>query len=324
MYLSIAKLLTRFFICGALLCSPLNDLFAQEAAEEPAKVPTVTPVSAKQETDNPEQAAEAKDPTLEEPAAPETFTFPSEQHLWAKFEPGAWREMKTITGVVDENNQTVSRNVTTQKEILEKITDDGKYVLKTQTTVKVGGKLIVGEWQTRVLLLETDSAGPMTETRRLEDQPLQIAGPAIPCQVWEILYREGSRNLRDVIHFNSNQFPCVLRRETFEEVVPLPEGEEPASLPAEQTTEVLALGAPLSFGTQWLDCSFVRTLVRDAKGDTIRFVHLNDAIPGGAVVSNSTDYNPDGQRIGWTSTTLLSYGITSTKVEGAQDDPTAE
>ena len=59
---------------------------------------------------------------------------------------GAWRDLETATVSFDDSGQMVSRNVTLQTEILETVAE-GKYVLKVQATVELGGKRIVGDWK---------------------------------------------------------------------------------------------------------------------------------------------------------------------------------
>ncbi len=238
----------------------------------------------------------------EAPPAPDPLELPAKQHPWARFLPGAWREVQTVTETFDEAGEVVSRNVTTQKEVLEAVAEE-KYVLKVQATVDLGGKRIVGDWKDRVLYLLTDAAGVVAGSRGVEDRSLLLAGRAVMCRVYEIRYREGARNLIDRVHYDSEHFPFVLRRETFAEYDP-----QESAAATEQLMEVSAQEVPYQVGTQLLDCSCLRTFRHLAKGDTLRLAFSNASVPGGEVAVWSTDFDTEGQRVRWSITRLLDYG----------------
>ena len=137
----------------AIALAPLRTVCAQEVAIDTRAVA--------------DQVASATQPGLAEPAvnssngvdpkpeACEPYQLPNEHHPWASFRPGAWRELQIVTETFDEAGQLTSRNITTQREILEAVAD-GKFSLKVQATVDLGTKRIVGAWKTRVLDLATD------------------------------------------------------------------------------------------------------------------------------------------------------------------------
>ncbi len=244
----------------------------------------------------------------ESPPAAEPFLLPVEQHSWARFQPGAWRELQTVSERFDEAGQFVSRSVTTQKEILQAVAE-GKYVLQVQATVDLGGKRIVGDWKTHVLHLATDGAGPISDSRRVENRSLSLAGRAVECQVFELRYLEGDRNLTELVYYDSQRFPFVLQRETFAD-----NGQQETTTETEQLIEVTAQAVPYRVGEQLLDCCCLRTLRHRTKGDTLRLAFSTLTVPGGEVAVWSTDFGAQGQRVRWSVTTLLAYGETSPQV----------
>jgi hypothetical protein len=288
----------------------------EEAPTEPGETVPAQVVSATQPTLS-QSALEPADPQLADsqladsqpadsangaPAASEPFQLPIEHHNWARFQPGAWREVQIVTETFDEAGGITSRNVTTQKEILNAVAE-GKYVLNVRATVDLGTKQIVGDWKTRVLDLATDSVGSLGEARRLEDRPLPIAGRHSECQVWQLLYVDNGRQLRDLVYYDPERFPYVLQRETSDA---RGEADTPAEL--EQRTEVAAIEVPCQIQQKLWNCTCLRTYRHRSKGDSLRLAFIHQEVPGGEVVVRATDFDAAGRRIRWSVATVMDFG----------------
>ena len=274
---------------------------AQDSPAEPAESVSAQVVSATQPTLT-EPTLETADLEAAESEAHEPFQLPAEHHLWARFQPGAWRELQIVTETFDEAGQPTSRNITTQKEILN-VVAEGKYVINVRATVDLGTKQIVGDWKTRVLDLATDSVGNLSETRRRENHPLSLAGCASDCQVWELYYVDNGRPLRDVVHYDPERFPHILRRETSDV-----RGEESMPVEVEQRTEVTAIEVPCQIQQRILSCTCLRTYRQRAKGDSLRLAFINREVPGGEVVVRATDFDAAGRRVRWSVATVIDFG----------------
>ncbi|NOZ40784.1 MAG: hypothetical protein GXP24_11235 [Planctomycetes bacterium] len=313
------SVLLLLFFSSTALAQAAPEVVPESSTTQPAE--TASAEVAKTETAKTETTPSETTP----PPAPEPFQLPAEQHLWARFQPGAWRDLQTVTETFDETGQVVSRNVTTRKEVLQAVAE-GKYVLKIQATVDLSGKRIVGDWKNHTLHLATDGAGTITDSHRLEDQTLSLAGRTVECQVFELHYREGSRKLTDRIHYAPQRFPFVLHRETFPELVPAEgspkEAATDATAEAEQLIEVMAQTVPHQVGEQLLACSLLRAFRHRPKGDTLRLAYLNRTVPGGEVAVWTTDFDAQGQLVRWSVTTLLAYGETPPDdAESSTDSP---
>ena len=119
-------------------------------------------------------------------------------------------------------------------------------------------------------------------------------GQNIECQVWNIHYRDGTRNLIDRVSLTPLQHPFVLRRETLVDPGQPSGAEVNLKAPVEKTdqlTEVLAQAVPYSIDEQLLSCCLLRTYRHRAKGATSRLVYLSKTVPGGEVEVQSTDFN---------------------------------
>ena len=293
----------------------LGTAFAQETPVDSPKSPQQKTGSATSpaEVKKTEQPPGTTGKEAKEPPAPELFQLPVEHHLWARFQPGAWRELQTVTETFDEAGQVVSRNITTQKEVLQAVAEE-KYVLQVQATVELGGKRIEGDRKNRVLHLATDCVGQIAESRRIEDRSLSLAGHEVACRVFEIDYREESRNLTELVHYDPLQFPFVLRRETFAEKDTKGTAAE-ATVETEQLMEVIAQEVPYRVGGQLLDCSLLRTFRHRTKGDSVWMTMANVTVPGGKVAVWTTEFDAQGKRVRWSVTTLLAFG------ESSPEDP---
>lgn len=326
-------MLMRCVCLLALLLVPVIASSAQEQAEKQSTSPPLKTVSASKAdavSDPLPKGVELQSTEPAEPSPSEPFQLPDKHHAWARFQPGAWREIQTRTTTLDETGEVAQKNLTIQKETLEAVAD-GQYVIKVQATIEVGGKQLVGEPKTRALHLETNGAGPLSETQRLENQLFTLNGEAIDCQTWELRYQEDSRNLRDLIFYSDQQFPYILLRETFvddgtqevtaekvtvisevttaetpENVDTLVEPEPPAE--AEQRIEVVAFQVPCVVDEQIIECTCLRTYRQHSKGDSVLLTFVSPIVPGGEVSASATEIDADGKRTRLSVTTLLGFG----------------
>ncbi len=250
----------------------------------------------------------------------EVFQLSRQHHPWARYQPGAWRKVQTITSVLDKDGSVTSRNMTTQTETLETVAE-GKYVLKVQATVDLGGKQIVGEAKTRVLHIETDGAGSVSTSRRLGDRPVVIAGRQVEAQLWELRYQQGDQNLLDRVSYATKLFPYVLRRVTYldqgrvESVASESEDEiadpdnKTSSDTVEEDSELIALAMPCHDSAGRIRfCACFRTITYRSKGDRVRLAYCSPDVPGGEISVGTTDFDADGNPVRISATSLLDHG----------------
>lgn len=313
-------MLLRRFVLLAMLSVVSSDASAQAPPENEAASAPVETVSVSQsnpESKRPPETAAAGESTNAIATSPETrepFRLPRQHHPWARFQPGAWRQTQTMTATLDETGNIVGQNFSTQKETLDAVAD-GKFVLKVQATVDVGGKQIVGDEKIRALHLETDGAGSLSETIRLDDLSLSVAGRQLDCERWDIVYQQGDRGLRDAIHYCASQFPYVVKRQTFSANSKLTkntaadvEVEEDEVENPDQIVEVVALETPYTLNDQVLNCTCIRTLRQRAKGGSVRIKWICREIPGGEVQVQTTEFDAQGRSLRFSETTLLDFG----------------
>jgi hypothetical protein len=282
----------RFGMMVVLLAggSQFSPLHAQ--ADSVAKKPTAVPI----------QTASASP----QAAAPKVdWNLPAENHPWARFPIGAWREIEITTETFDESGKLFGRSVTTQKEILKAVTEDN-YVIDVQATVDVSGKRIEGPWNTRVLRLSTDRAGAIFSTTRQADHSMALSIGTVSCQVWEVEYNDENRTLVDRIYYSSEIFPHVLARNVIEQS----EASPVEAAPLDSITTV-ARSVPYSLEGKILDCVSQQTVKRREKGNSQTMVLLSSEVPGAEIEAQSTDFDSSGRRIRWSVQKLLNHGQSS-------------
>ncbi len=326
-------LFLRIICFVAVLLLPPRDAIGQEQANNQVDTPAAGTVAGSPgESVNDQPATTEAEST--EPSN-EVFQLPGQHHAWARYQPGAWRKVQTVTTALDEDGNVTSRNMSTQTETLEAVAE-GKYVLKVQATVELGGKQIVGEEKTRVLHLETDGAGTVSASRRLEDQPAVIAGRRVDSQLWEVSYQQAGQNLLDRVSYSDAVFPHVLRRVTYldqgsaesvgedaEDEVADPQDKTPTET-VKEDSELIALAMPCPDATgRTRFCACVRTIRYRQKGNTVRLVFRNPDVPGGEISVGSTDFDADGDPVRISTSSLLDFGgeVVETAIQSAEAPP---
>lgn len=242
----------------------------------------------------------------------DVWVLPAQLHPWARFSPGSWREIQITSEGFDDQGRTIGRSVTTQKEILTKVTNE-TYVITVQTTVDVGGKRIDGPPNTRVARMSTDGGGQVFATTRQSDEVLALSAGEVECQVFEVQYANESRHMRDRIFFSADVFPHVLRRDTYEQTTSAADDIEP-----EQTHVTLARLVPLEWEGGIISCAWQERVRRHEKGQSQAIVLLSPEVPGGEIRSQSTEFDSSGRRIRWSVQKLLAYGTTHTTRTGPE------
>jgi hypothetical protein len=175
------------------------------------------------------------------------------------------------------------------------------------------------------LYLATDGADPILGSRQLENRVLPLKGltSALDCQVWEVDCRGDKQNLQETLYYDSAHYPFVLKRETV--ATPLdPELGLGEQATVQQTIEVVALEMPYRLGKQMQSCVCLRTKRHRSKGTTVQLAICHPSVPGGEVAAWSTEFDTEGNRVGWSATTLLDYGEDPSEIEGFQESSVQE
>ncbi len=255
-------------------------------------------------------------PAFNAPDAPAgAIALPTDQHPWARFAPGAWRTVRTISETFDPSGKLLGRTVTTRTQTLTEVTTD-TYTLQESSEVTVGGAQLPGPNQmvTLSLLLDQPLTQPV-DVQELEIAKVRIAASDIPCRRWEVKWLAAQQPHRDVIWYAAGKSPFILRRER---------STTNASQPTTEVWRARRLELPLAIGDQ-LGAGWQQEIdITSPAGTTQRNGLCSFEAPGGLVAESSIERDPAGNRLRWTVTRLVDFGLSADDSMRAKAPPTAE
>jgi hypothetical protein len=255
-------------------------------------------------------------PTFNGPATrDEAIALPTDQHPWARFAPGAWRTVRTISETFDPSGKLLGRTVTTRTQTLTEVTTE-TYTLQESSEVTVGGAQLPGPNQMVTLSLLLDQ--PLTQPADVQELPIakvRIAGSDIPCRRWEVNWLAAQQPHRDIIWYAAGKSPFILRRER---------STTNASQPTTEVWRARRLELPLAIGDQ-LGAGWQQEIdITSPAGTTQRNGLCSFEAPGGLVAESSIERDPAGNRLRWTVTRLIDFGLSADDSMRAKAPPTAD
>lgn len=232
-----------------------------------------------------------------------SWTIPNEQHAWARFDLGAWRELQVRTNSFDENGLLIGQTTTLRRETLvSKSLSD--FRLRVESIVQVEGKELPTAVQEVTLQLVNDSVVSPAVIRELDTTTINRHGQAVPCAIWELETPIDQGKRFEQIYYSSERSPYVLRRVRRDEI----NGQIVSQLETRLTQD----GLPVLIGDQLESGHHLVTTHKLASGGRRdRFELQTDAVPGGLVMSSEAEYRQTGVVARWTTTTLMQAGSPS-------------
>jgi len=235
------------------------------------------------------------------PAAGPTESIPKRHHPWARFEPGAWRTIRTITESFDPTGKYVGRSETTQTETLVAVTEN-QYTIQSSTVVHVGGKQLRGATTQATYHLLTDTPGELVQASPLPPANLNLDGRVVSCRRWQLTLGSGPQRRLETVYYSPDLSPHILRREAS---AADGTGE---STEVQSTMSVVRVDAPVTYDEEIVPGSHATILSQSGTHRIERTQILTDVAPGGMVSATSTERDGAGRRIRWSTTDLVDCG----------------
>ena len=249
----------------------------------------------------PPAIGEANARSPDSPAGNTTVSIPKEHHAWARFEPGAWRTIRTVTESFDPAGKYVGRTETTQTETLVAV-NDSQYTIETSTTVHVGGKKLRGTTQQTTYHLLTNATGEVVEATPLPPANLNLDGRAVKCQRWRLTLGSGPQRRLETVYYSPDLSPHILRREAS-----AADGTGD-STEVQSTMTVVRVDAPVTYDEEIVPGSHATIVSQSGTHRIERTQVLTDIAPGGLVSATSTERDGAGRRVRWSTTDLVDCG----------------
>jgi hypothetical protein len=230
--------------------------------------------------------------------------FSPEDNAWARFDVGAWKKLRVVTEVLDDQGQVTSTSTTDTISRLEDVTDEN-YRLQIEVAVEVAGRKFGVEPRhvTRGFLGETAEKTSVFKNSSITT--ITIEGKDIPCDVYTVQATEGNEKRVIKVYYAPQFAPSVLRKET------TVTDASDSSLIEEVVETVVAVRMPYKVLGEVMGTWHVKTVRTHPKGKTITLsIHSGD-VPGGIVAHSSKEIDADGRLIRRSTLEVVDYGLES-------------
>ncbi|GAB6165356.1 hypothetical protein JCM19992_13560 [Thermostilla marina] len=226
--------------------------------------------------------------------------FSRQFHAWARFEPGAWKIVRTVTETFQQPRKVIS--VTETKTTLDKVEDD-TVTLRVEVVVRVAGKRFSAEPQLIVQGFHGERADQSATITELPPANIVIQGREIPCQVLQLTLTGTTHKTVSKIFLNKEIEPFILRRETLKTDL------TGNTVLNRTTVEVTALDVPCRIAGEILNTAHATVTEVFPKGKSVTRTVMSMEVPGGVVCQTTREEDREGNLIRRSSLELVDYGL---------------
>ncbi len=247
------------------------------------------------------------------PANAQETILPKEHHEWGRFDKGAWKRVRVISEMLDENGAIAGISETETTITLLNVSDEG-VTLRVEETVKIAGERFDKQPRTFQQGFFGEIPTADVSVKKIRDSSLTIDGLKIPVAVLRIVAEDDTTRWTRTIQYSNRIAPYVLHQET-------------TSLDIERDVTnyqtvawVLSLGMPCKIKAEMKTASYVKTVYKDAKTKTITMEIRSKDVPGGVVSHASKQLDEAGKVVRRTTLELINYGLEPEKSESDEPD----
>jgi hypothetical protein len=223
-------------------------------------------------------------------------------HLWGRFEPGAWNTVRVVTETLDEKGLVTSTNTTETTTVLATVDKNG-VTLEVYSTIEVAGKRFEAEPEVVKQGFHCEPSGKEMTIKDPAAGQVVIEGRKIPCNVQQIECTAQTSKTAITVSYSDTVPPYMLRREC---TTTDPEGKNTIS---ETTVEIEALDMPWQILMQRKPTATVKTTYKHPKGTVITWAQVSAEVPGGIVSHTSKELDKNGRVIRRSTLELVNYGL---------------
>lgn len=252
-------------------------------------------------------------PAADESAAPDVAA----SHRWARFEPGAWRRVRSVSQSFTDGEESIT-SVTERTERLIEV-DRDSYTIEVTNTLPLGTQTAAAPAVRQRLWVLTDRPTDLGRPRVARGEPTSISlgGVVVPCSVWTVTTAGAAATETQTIATAGTGEPMVLRRESTSD-----QGGAPGPAVLESVTRT---DQPIRFGDSLLSSWRTTTTVAHADGGRAAREAISAIeAPGGLVLETTSEYDATGRRLRWEVTELVAAGLTPEDEVPAAGAPSAE
>ena len=236
------------------------------------------------------------------PAAAQETKLGREHHVWARFQPGAWKKVRVTTETLDEQGNVTSTSVTDNLSVLEEITEQA-YHLRVEVTVEVAGKKFDAEPQYIVQGYYGEAEGQPTIVTPGAASTVSIEERRINCQTFTVETSEEDKKRISKIYYAATVEPYLLRKDSVTTDVT---GKNTLF---ETNETVVAMDMPTKVLNDIKTTAVIKTVRKNSKGTTVTLAVYAPGVPGGVVSHTSKELDANGRTIRRSTLELVDYGL---------------
>jgi hypothetical protein len=223
-------------------------------------------------------------------------------HVWARFGVGAWRHVRILTEMFDDQGKVTSSSVADNVTTLEKVGPEG-VTLKMEVTVEVAGQKFPSPPQIVQEGYAGETLGQTVSIKPLQDETLTVDGREIACHSQQIEILGGGNKEVVQISYVPDSTPTILRRKSTT-------SDARGETTQEAITEVFALDKRLRVLGEAIERRGyrMRQVLKTARGTTTAWSDHVDNVPGEVVTHTSQKFDPGGRLVRRTTLELVDFG----------------
>jgi hypothetical protein len=223
-------------------------------------------------------------------------------HAWGRFQPGAWKLVRTVTETLDDQGLVMSTSVTETKTTLTKIEADG-VVLEVEVGIEVAGKQFDGQPQCIKQGFHGELASSNVTVKPAVPAQVTIDDRKVDCFVQQVGFSTAHGRTSTSLYYSDTLAPYLLKRKS---TTTDPESQQVLS---STSMEVVALDMPQKVLAGIKSAACLKIVQRHAKGTVVTLAMTSSEVPGGVVSHLSKETDTGGRLVCRSNLELVSYGL---------------
>jgi len=236
------------------------------------------------------------------PCAAQEAGLRARHHPWGRFQPGAWKLVRTVTETLDSQGLVMSTSVTETKTTLVKVDADG-VVLEVEVGIEVAGKQFDGQPQCIKQGFHGEPASADVKAKPPVPAQVTIDDRKVDCLVQQVDFSAAHGHTSASIYYSDTLAPYVLKREG---TTTDPETQDVLGA---TSMNVLALDMPQKVLAEIKSAACLKIVQRHATGTVVTLAMTCGEVPGGVVSHLSKETDKSGRLVCRSNLELLGYGL---------------
>ncbi|HZZ26425.1 MAG TPA: hypothetical protein VFE46_00355 [Pirellulales bacterium] len=238
---------------------------------------------------------------------------PRDLHVWGRFDPGTWKQVRVITDALNSRGEVVDTTTTEIKTTLLRA-DAKRLTLRIEAIVEVGGRRFESPAQIVEYGYYGESPNQPAELKSLGSEPLTVDGRQVSCRIQQLVANTGHDKEITQFFLSDDVEPYVLKRETR---IFTADGKSPQD--PQTTVEVIALDMPYKVLHEMKSTAYERTIQRSDHGANVTLDVTSVDVPGGIVARTSKEFDSEGRLVRRSTLELVDYRVVDNDDDNADN-----